>query len=95
MSLKPLKGQVIGEVLDGDEVSPGGIILVSVKKKKPRRVKVVAIGEPFEDKKGNPKQYHVKVGDVAFFKLASGRKLRRDRKEYLVLENDDIVAVEI
>lgn len=98
--LRPARGKLLGEVLE-DSKSTGGIVIVSIKKKKPRKVRVISIGasvfehqSSFLNTKGEFEDYRAKPGDVAYFKLAEGQKLTLNRKEYLVLENKDIVAVE-
>lgn len=96
--VRPLKGKLLGEILDGETVSPGGIIMVGSLKRnpKPRKVRIIAIGGPFEDPKtGKSQEYRAKPGQVAFFKLAEGQKVEINRKRCLILENKDIVAVEI
>ena len=55
---------------------------------------MLAVGEPPADKYGNFQDYHVRPGQVAYFRLAKGEKIRVREKTYLILENEDVVAVE-
>lgn len=92
---KPYPGKILGKIEGGDYESPGGIIIVdSLKKKKPRRVRVFSLGRPFLDDKGNPGKYRAKTGQIAYFKLAEGVKITINREDYLILDNKDIIAKE-
>lgn len=91
---RPARGKLMGEILEGDKQTESGIIIVQTKKQKPRKVRILAIGSTFEDEKGVRQAYRAKPGQTAYFKLAEGQKIKIDRKEYLILENSDIVAVE-
>ena len=94
-SIKPTKGKIFGQILDGDYVTESGIIVVnSLKRKKPRCILVLAVGDAFCDKKGKPQTYRARPGQTAYFKLAAGKELTIDRKRYLIIENEDIVAVD-
>lgn len=93
--LRPARGKLLGEIIGGDYVSAGGILVVnSVKKKKPRKCRIVAIGGPFVDNKGRAQVYRAAVGQIAHFKLSEGMETEIERKKYIFLENEDIVAVE-
>lgn len=92
---EPTRGKILGLILEEETRTSSGLYLVSnLKTKKPRRVKVLAVGEPSLDEQGNEKHYHVCPGQVAYFRLAKGEKIRVRGKTYLVLENEDVVAVE-
>lgn len=89
MVYKPLRGMLIGEIVDGDYQTESGLYVVSgMKNQKPRRVRILSTGAPFR------KEYRAKVGDIAHFKLSAGRKLTIGRKRCLLLANEDIVGVE-
>lgn len=101
--LRPTRGKLIGEILSGDYVSRGGIFIVnSLKKKTPEKVKILAIARQeretnyprFENAKGVDELYRAKPGQTAYIKRREGQRMTIDRKDYLVIENIDIVAVE-
>jgi co-chaperonin GroES (HSP10) len=94
MTWRPAKGKLLGEILGGDRETASGIIIVQNKTQKPRKVRVLAVGAPFEDSKGVRQAYRAKPGDTAYFKLAEGQKVKINGKECLILENSDIVAVD-
>lgn len=90
MRIVPLKGKILGLIIDENYTTQGGILIINnIKKKKPQKVRVIAVGRPMPDS-----NYRASVGDVAYFKKAEGIKLTIDRKPYLILENEDIIAVE-
>jgi Co-chaperonin GroES (HSP10) len=92
---RPAKGIILGEVIDGNFTTDSGIVIVqNLKKQKPRKVRVIAVGGAFTNDKGIPQEYYAKTGDVAYFKMAEGKQMTINGKNYLFLENKDIVAVE-
>ena len=92
---RPARGIVLGEIIDGSYTTDSGIVVVqNLKKQKPRKVRVVAIGESFRNEKDQVQQYYAYPGDVAYFKMSEGKQMTINGKNYLFLENKDIVAVE-
>ena len=94
MTWRPTKGKLLGEVISGDRETASGLIIVEIKTKKHRKVRVLAVGQDFEDSKGVRQAYRAKPGDTAYFKLAEGQKVKINGKECLILENSDIVGVD-
>ena len=70
-----------------------GVILPDTAKEKPKQGKILAIGEgkPLETGKRAP--FQVKVGDRVLFTTYSGSEVTVDAKEYLIMTEDDILAV--
>ncbi len=93
--IKPYPGKVFGRIIEGDYVSKGGIhVVTSTKTKKPEKVLVVSVGAPFKNEKDKFQEYYARVGDTAYFKKASGKKITINQKRYLFLDNCDIIATQ-
>jgi chaperonin GroES len=93
LNLKPLADKVIVEVLEAQEKTKGGIILPDTAKEKPQEAKVLAVGSGKVLPNGKVVPPEVKVGDVVLFGKYSGSEVKLDGKEYLIIDQDDILAV--
>lgn len=94
MQLKPLHDRVVIERLDADEQkSSGGIIIPDTAKEKPQRGKVVAVGDGAFNDKGDRNKLDVKVGDEVLFGKYSGNDIKVEGKEYLIMRENEILAV--
>jgi len=94
MQLKPLHDRVVIERLDADEQkSSGGIIIPDTAKEKPQRGKVVAVGDGAFNEKGDRNKLDVKVGDEVLFGKYSGNDIKVEGKEYLIMRENEILAV--
>lgn len=82
-------------VVEREEASAtkGGILLPESAQKKPKEGKVVAVGPGKMDEKGKLHPMDVKVGDRVLFSNYGGTEYKMDDKEYLVLSEDDVLAV--
>ena len=94
MKLKPLGNKVILEAASKEEVTKSGIIIPdTVDKEKPEQATVLAVGDGKVGKDGNRIPIDVKVGDVVLFSKYSPTEIKLDGVEYLVVSDDDIMAV--
>lgn len=92
MRLNPLSDRVVVKVLEGDEVTKGGIVIPDTAKEKPQQATVVAVGPgSFQDGKRIPMD--VSEGDTVIFAKYSGTEIKVDGEEYLILRDSDILAV--
>ena len=93
MNLKPLADKVIVEVLGAKDRTKGGIILPDSAKEKPQEAKVIAVGSGKVLSNGKVIPPDVKTGDTVLFGKYSGNEVKVDGKEYLIINQDDILAV--
>jgi len=93
LKIVPLNDKIVVERLEADDKTVGGIILPDTAKEKPKQGKILAIGEgkPLEDGKRAP--FQVKTGDRVLFSSYSGSEVTLDGKEFLIMTEDDILAV--
>ncbi len=98
MNLKPLGNKVVLEPVSQEEKTKSGIIIpVTVSdKEKPEQGKVLAVGPGKIDDSGASAKRHsmsVKVGDKVLFSKYSPTEVKIEDKEYLIVSEDDILAV--
>lgn len=94
MKLKPLHDRVVIERLDEQESkSTGGIIIPDTAKEKPQKGKVVAVGDGAFSESGQRNKLDVKVGDQVLFGKYSGNDVKIDGTEYLIMRENEILAV--
>jgi len=92
MKLKPLADRIVVERLE-EEVKKGGIIIPDTAKEKPQHGKVIAAGPGRFDDKGNRVPMEVKKGDTILFGKYSGNEIKVDDVEYLIMREDDVLAI--
>ena len=93
MNLKPLGDKIIVEVLGAKDKTRGGIILPDSAKEKPQEAKVVSTGSGKILPNGKVVPPEVKAGDTIVFGKYSGSEVKVGGKEYLIINQDDILAV--
>lgn len=93
MNFKPLHDRILVKRMEKEERSKGGIILPESAKEKPMEASVVAVGEGRRNSDGSLRAMTVKVGDRCLFGKYSGDEIKLDGEEYLILREDDVLAV--
>jgi chaperonin GroES len=92
MNIRPLADRVVIQVSAAEEVSKGGIVIPDTAKEKPQQGVVVAIGRGKTE--GTTLIVpEVAVGDKVLFMKYSGAEITIEEKEYLILREEDILAV--
>jgi len=93
MSLKPLGNRVVVEPIEGDEITPGGIVLPETAKEKPQKGKILSIGPGDRDEKGARVPMDVKAGDVVLYAKYAGTEIKVEGKKLLILKESDLLAI--
>ena len=93
MNLKPLGDKVIVEVLGAKDKTSGGIILPDNAREKPQEAKVLAVGSGKVLGNGKVVPPELKTGDTVLFGKYSGNEVKLDGKEFLIIQQDDVLAV--
>ena len=93
MKIRPLHDRVVVERIEEQEVRKGGIIIPDTAKEKPQEGKVVAAGTGKVTEDGKRLPLDVKVGERILFGKYSGSEVKLDDKEYLILREEDILAI--
>jgi chaperonin GroES len=93
MKIKPLGERVLVEPVKEEEAVKGGIIIPDSAKEKPTEGKVIAVGTGKIDKEGNKIAFNVKVGDIVLMPKYGGTEVKVNGKEYLIMREEDILAI--
>jgi chaperonin GroES len=93
MKVKPLHDRVLIKRLEEEEKSKGGIIIPDTAKEKPIEGKVIAVGEGKVNDKGKLIPLEVKAGNKVLFGKYSGTEVKIDGEEYLIMREEDILAI--
>jgi len=91
--VKPLGDRVLVKRLEAEERTAGGIVLPDAAKEKPKQGEVIAVGEGRQNDEGERVPMRVKPGDRIVFTSYSGAEVTLDREEFLILREEDILAI--
>lgn len=94
MAIRPLDDRVVVEPLEAEEKTQGGIVLPDTAKEKPQAGKVIAVGEGKLLENGKRAPLSVKKGDRVLYGKYSGTEVSVSSKEYLIMRESDILAIE-
>ena len=92
MKLVPLFDRVVLKQLVAEETTKSGIVLPGQAKEKPQQAEVIAVG-PGGVVDGKEATMQVKVGDQVIFSKYSGTEVKTDDAEYIIVKQNDILAV--
>ena len=92
MSLKPLGDRVVLKQLVAEETTKSGIVLPGQAKEKPQQAEVIAVG-PGGVVDGKEVTMQVKVGDKVIYSKYSGTEVEVEEEKYVVVKQNDILAV--
>ena len=93
MTVRPLHDRIIVQRIDEGEQTVGGIIIPDSAKEKPQRGNVIAVGTGKSNADGQRIPLDVKAGDSILFGKYSGQDIKLDGEEYLIMREDDVLAV--
>ena len=92
MKLVRLFDRVVLKQLVAEETTKSGIVLPGQAKEKPQQAEVIAVG-PGGVVDGKEVTMQVKVGDQVIFSKYSGTEVKTDDAEYIIVKQNDILAV--
>ena len=93
MKVRPLHDRIIVQRLEEGEQKVGGIIIPDTAKEKPQQGKVIAVGQGKVKDDGTRQPLDVKAGDTILFGKYSGSEIKIDDTDYVILREDEILAV--
>ncbi|NBJ71572.1 MULTISPECIES: co-chaperone GroES [Clostridia] len=91
--IKPLGDRVVIELVEQEEKTASGIVLPDSAQEKPQEGTVVAVGSGRVTDKGEKVALEVAEGDRIIFSKFAGTEVKYEGKEYLILRENDILAV--
>ncbi len=93
MNIRPLHDRIVVQRLEEGEQRIGGIIIPDTAKEKPLQGKVIAAGNGKAGDESKRVPLDVKAGDTILFGRYAGQEVKLDGKEYLIMKEDDVLAV--
>jgi chaperonin GroES len=93
MKIRPMHDRLLVERVEEQEVRRGGIIIPDMAKEKPQEGRVVAAGAGKLNDEGKRVALDVNVGDRILFGKYAGSEVKVDDKEYLILREEDVLAI--
>lgn len=93
VKIRPLHDRVLVQRIEEEQKSGGGIIIPDSAKEKPQQGKVIGVGAGRLLEDGTRAAMDVHVGDRILFGKYSGSEVKIDGEEYLILREDEILAV--
>lgn len=92
-TIRPLGDRVLVERVEAEQKTAGGILIPDNAKEKPLEGKVIAVGNGKVLENGARQTLAVQAGDKVLFGKWSGSEIKIDGKEYLLVKEDEIMAV--
>jgi len=93
MNIRPLHDRIIVRRLEEGEQQVGGIIIPDSAREKPQRGTVLSAGAGRTRDNGKRTVLDVKAGDLILFGKYSGQEIKLEGVEYLIMKEDDVLAV--
>lgn len=91
--IKPLSDRVLIKMKESEEKTKSGIILASSAKEKPQVAEVIEVGPGRITADGKKEEMYVKKGDKIIISQYAGTEVKYDGEEYLIVKQEDILAV--
>jgi chaperonin GroES len=92
-TLTPLADRVLVRRVEADEKTKGGIILPDTAKEKPKEGIVISVGSGKRTDSGEIIPLTVKPKDRVLFSSYAGSEIKLDGEDYLILSEDEVLAV--
>ena len=93
MNVRPLHDRVLVKRTEEQEVVKGGIIIPDTAKEKPMEGEVIAAGPGKMLEDGKRAAMDVKKGDRILFGKYSGTEIKIEDQDYVIMREDEILAI--
>ena len=93
MNIRPLYDRIVVKRVEEGEQKSGSIIIPDTAKEKPQEGEVVAVGKGKRSDKGDLVALELEVGNKILFGKYSGSEIKVDGNEYLIMREDEVLAV--
>jgi len=93
MNIRPLHDKILVKRIDLPNKTKGGIIIPDTATEKPQEGKVIALGTGKILEDGKVIKLEVKKGDKVLFSQYGGNDINIDGDEYLIMEENDVLAI--
>ena len=92
MKLVPLGDRIVLKQLEAEETTKSGIVLPGQAQEKPQQAEVIAVG-PGGVVEGKEVKMEVKVGNKVIYSKYAGTEVKLDGEEYIIVKQNDILAI--
>jgi len=93
MKIRPLYDRIVVKRIEEQETTRNGIVIPDSAKEKPQEGEVIAVGNGKRLEDGKLSALDVKAGDRILFGKYSGSETRLNETEYIIMREDDVLAV--
>lgn len=91
--IKPVADRVLIKMKEEEETTKSGIILSSGAKEKPQVAEVIEVGPGITHIQGKETKMYIKKGDKVIVSKYAGTEIKYEQEEYLIIKQDDILAI--
>ena len=93
LNIRPLNEKIVVKRLEAEEKTKGGIVLPDTAKEKPKEGVVISLGNGKLLESGERAKFQVKEKDKVLFSSYAGTEVKIDGQEYLIMNEDDVLAI--
>jgi chaperonin GroES len=93
LKIRPLGDKVLVKRVEAEEKTAGGIVLPDAAREKPKRGIIQAVGDGKLLDTGKRSKLVVKKGDEVLFTSYAGTEIKIDGEEYMIMGEEDILAI--
>ncbi len=93
MNVVPLNYNIVVKRLEAESTTAGGIVLPDSAKEKPKQGRIVSLGDGKLMDNGKRAPFQVREGDRVLFTSYAGSEVKIGSEEYLIMTEDDILAI--
>lgn len=91
--IRPVADRILIKMIENEETTRSGIILSSGAKEKPQIAEVIEVGPGTNDASGKEVKMYIKKGDRVIVSKYSGTEVKYEGEDYLIVKQDDILAI--
>jgi len=93
MKMVPLGDRILVQRTEAEARTKGGIVLPDSAKEKPKEGKVIRVGPGRVLEDGSRSKPELKKGDQVLFSSYAGTEIKIDGEEFLIMKEDDVLAI--
>jgi chaperonin GroES len=93
MNVKPIRDRVLIQIVEAETVTASGLVIPDAAAEKPLKGKVLSVGSGRVTDDGTVIQMEVQVGDTVLYSKYAGQPVKLDNVDYLVIKEDDVLAI--
>ena len=91
--IKPVADRILIKMVENEETTKSGIILAGGAKEKPQVSEVIEVGPGINHIEGKEVKMYIKKGDRVIVSKYSGTEVKYEGEDYLIIKQDDVLAI--